>query len=260
MRVAGVGFNCIDRYENLNQYYPTGNSVDFVIHMSRLGAQASMVSVVGNDLYGALMMDKLREEQVDVSHMHIREGSTAVFIMELNGNDRVHKEKIEGVMADFSLTEEDKAFVLQHQAIHTNLSGRINEHLAYFRNEGIEIIYDFSTRTKKEIAGPILPDTDYAFFSYTQEDEYIQEFIEWAYSQGPRMVVVTLGEHGSLAYDGKSLYREGIVQAEVINTVGAGDSFCAGFMYGQLQGWTIPESLRHGAKIAAAVVSRFEPY
>ena len=261
MRIAGVGFCCIDVYENLNRLYPTGNSVDFVIHMSRLGAEASMVSVVGGDSYGSLMMDKLREERIDVTHMHMQEeGRTAIFRMDLNGNDRVHKEKVEGVMGSFSLTPADVDFITRHQAIHTNLSGRIDHHLAGLRSRGIQVIYDFSTRTNREIAGPILPDTDYAFFSYVQEDDKMEAFIRWAHSLGPRIVVVTLGEQGSVAYDGERFYREGIVPAEVVNTVGAGDSFCAGFMYGQLSGWTIQESLKQGARTAAEVVSSFEPY
>lgn len=261
MQVAGVGFCCIDVYENLDRLYPTGNSVDFVIHMSRLGADASMVSVVGGDPYGALMIDKLREERIDVTHMHTQEdGHTAIFRMDLNGNDRVHKEKVEGVMGDFCLSEGDLAFILQHQAIHTNLSGRINHHLADLRSQGIQIIYDFSTRTKRDVSEQILPHTDYAFFSYLQEDSEMEPFIRWAHALGPRIVVVTLGEQGSVAYDGERFYRAGIVPAEVVNTVGAGDSFCAGFMYGQLSGWTIEESLKQGARTAAEVVSKFEPY
>jgi len=260
MRVAGVGFSCIDIYENLGKWYPTGNSVDFVIHMSRFGVNASMVTAVGDDEYGAELIAKLREENVDVTHMQVRSGKTAVFKMDLNGNDRVHKEKIEGVMADFALSQEDVQFVIQHHALHTNLSGNITHRLSFFREQGVKVIFDFSTRTNREIAGPILPDTDFAFFSYTQEDEYITEFIKWAKALGPEVVVATLGEHGSLAYDGEMWYRGGIVQADVVNTVGAGDSFCAGFMYGKLRGWTIDESLRHGAKVAAEVVSKFEPY
>ncbi|MFP4977025.1 PfkB family carbohydrate kinase, partial [Paenibacillus sp. CN-4] len=118
--------------------------------MSRLGADASMVSVVGGDPYGVLMLDKLREERIDVTHMHTQEeGQTAIFRMDLNDNDRVHKEKVEGVMGDFALSEGDLQFILQHQAIHTNLSGRIDHHLADLRSQGVQIIYDFSTRKKR---------------------------------------------------------------------------------------------------------------
>lgn len=260
MRIAGVGFNCIDIYDNLNKHYPTGNSVDFIVHMSRFGAEAAMVSVVGSDPYGEMMLDMLRKENVDVSHMQVREGRTAVFKMDLNGNDRVHKEKIEGVMADFALTPQDRGFIAGCRAMHTNLSGKVEGELAGFRSGGVEVVFDFSTRTTREIAGPVLPDTDYAFFSYPQEDDYILEFIRWAQERGPKVAIVTLGEHGSLAYDGERLYREGIVPAEVVNTVGAGDSFCAGFMYAALSGRTVQESLRSGAETAAKVVAKFEPY
>lgn len=163
-------------------------------------------------------------------------------------------------MAHFALNEDDRRFIAEHDALHTNLSGRIERELPYFRERGVSIVFDFSTRTKKDIAGPILPDVDYAFFSYTEEDAYITEFIAWAQALGPRIVIATLGERGSLAYDGKTLYRGQIVPVEVVNTVGAGDSFCAGFMYGELQGWSIAESLNHGARTAAGVVTKFEPY
>ncbi|MFS0724345.1 fructoselysine 6-kinase [Paenibacillus sp. 1P07SE] len=260
MRVTGVGFSCMDVYDQLHRMYPTGNSVDFAIHLRRMGVQTSLVSVVGTDEYGAMMIDTLKQEKVDVTHLDVRPGSTAVFKMELNGNDRVHKEKIEGVMAHFALTEADRRFITEHDMLHTNLSGRVERELSYFRDCGVSIVFDFSTRTKRDIAGPILPDVDYAFFSYTQEDAYITEFLAWAQALGPRVVIATLGEQGSLAYDGKTLYRGQIIPADVVNTVGAGDSFCAGFMYGVLQGWTIPESLTQGARTASGVVSKFEPY
>lgn len=260
MRVAGVGFNCIDIYENLNKYYPTGNSVDFVIHLSRMGVQTSMVSVVGDDEYGKEMAEALRNEGVDISHLHVEKGDTAIFKMDLNGNDRVHKEKVEGVMAGFSLKDEDIEFIKEHDVLHTNLSGRITEHLPMFRANGILTVFDFSTRVNN-IAETILPHVDYAFFSYDQgEDAFILDYMKWAKELGPKVVIATLGEKGSMAYDGESFYREGIVSVEVVNTVGAGDSYCAGFMYGVLRNWTIQDSLQHGARVASEVVVKFEPY
>lgn len=259
MRVAGVGFNCIDVYENLNRYYPTGNSVDFAIHMSRFGVRTSMVSVVGDDAYGGLMLEALKREGIDITRLHTKAGSTAIFKMDLNGNDRVHKEKVEGVMADFKLTDDDVGFILEHEWIHTNLSGKIDAWLPVFRKNGVRVIYDFSTRVN-DIPLPILPNVDYAFFSYDKENEFLLNYMKQAVALGPRLVVVTLGDKGSIAYDGERFYKEGIVPVEVVNTVGAGDSFCAGFMYGILRNWTIQESLQHGAKAAAQVVTQFEPY
>jgi fructoselysine 6-kinase len=260
MLVAGVGFSCIDVYESLNEHYPTGNSVDFVIHLSRLGLQASMVTAVGDDGYGQLMTEKLIQEKIDITHLHQLSGSTAIFKMGLNGNDRIHLEKVEGVMGDFSLTDDDISFIRKHQFLHTNLSGRIINLLPLFREYGVKTVFDFSTRANKEIAGSILPNVDYAFFSYQQDDSFIEDYMKWAHNLGPKEVIVTLGENGSIAYDGEVFYREGILPVEVINTVGAGDSFCAGYMYGVIQGRTVRDCLLMGTELASKVVARFEPY
>lgn len=259
MRIAGVGLSCIDIYENLNRSYPTGNSVDFVIHMSRLGLRTSMVSVVGNDEYGRQMADVLNREGVDISHLHVAEGSTAVFRMDLNGNDRVHKQKLEGVMASFALTEADLAFLKEHDYVHSNFSGRVSGSLPALKAHGVCTVFDFSTRANRE-AEATLPHVDYAFFSYERDDEFIRDYMAWAQRLGPRTVVATLGENGSLAYDGTAFYKQGIVPVRVVNTVGAGDSFCAGFMYGIVKGRAIQECLMSGAQVASQVVTKFEPY
>lgn len=259
MRIAGVGFSCIDIYENINRFYPTGNSVDFVIHMSRLGYETSMITGVGDDRYGALMADVLCKEGVDISHLHVKKGNTAVFKMDLNGNDRVHKEKIEGVMKHFSLNDKDISFIREHDYVHTNFSGRVTDSLPELKRHGLRTIFDFSVKVD-ENASLSLPYIDYAFFSYTEDNEYIRDYMKWAIGFGPKVVVVTLGENGSLAFDGTTFYKEGIWPATVVNTVGAGDSFCAGFTQGIIENYSIQDCLKNGAKVAAEVVSKFEPY
>lgn len=45
-----------------------------------------------------------------------------------------------------------------------------------------------------------------------------------------------------------------------MNTVGAGDSFIAGFLYEILMGSDIEKCLDTGARVAARVVSTFHPW
>ena len=74
-------------------------------------------------------------------------------------------------------------------------------------------------------------------------------------------MTATLGEEGSLTWDGQRLYVGQAVQArQVVNTVGAGDSFIAGFMEGVIRGLDIPGCLQNGAALAAQVVAQFNPY
>lgn len=51
-RAVAVGFSCVDVYENINRWYPTGNGIDWGVHLSRLGISVAVVSAVGKDEYG----------------------------------------------------------------------------------------------------------------------------------------------------------------------------------------------------------------
>ena len=79
-------------------------------------------------------------------------------------------------------------------------------------------------------------------------------------NEGPEIAVATFGEEGSLAWDGKEFYKYGIEKSNLVNTIGAGDSFIAGFMSGILEGFTIPECQARGARVAAEVVGVFGPW
>ena len=52
MKIAAVGDNCIDYYENLNKAFPGGNPVNVAVYTVRLGGEASYTGVIGNDKYG----------------------------------------------------------------------------------------------------------------------------------------------------------------------------------------------------------------
>lgn len=70
------------------------------------------------------------------------------------------------------------------------------------------------------------------------------------------MAVATLGEKGSIAFDGERFYECGIVPAEkVVNTVGAGDSYIAGFTKGVIDGLDIPACMKAGAELSRVIGS-----
>lgn len=62
---------------------------------------------------------------------------------------------------------------------------------------------------------------------------------------------------------GASLFRPGEPEVEVpgfpvevVNVLGAGDAFCAGFSYGVLKGWSLYKSVRMGNACGAIIVTR----
>ncbi|WP_243423757.1 fructoselysine 6-kinase [Anaerotignum lactatifermentans] len=264
IRAAAVGFCCADVYENLGKWYPTGNGIDWGIHLRRMGVPMSVVSVVGNDSYGRGMKKVLAEEGMDISHLRTEEGSTCLTRMALkNGTDRVHLESVDGVMEHYALTEEELRFVEQHDLIHTDLFGNALAHLPRWKAAGVKILMDFSVFTKDPAYAceKIFPYVDYVFFSADGiSREELEDWVRRIHGMGPVLVTATMGEEGSLCFDGKKMYHYGIVKTDVVNTVGAGDSYIAGFTYGILQGWTIPDCMAKGAELAASVISKFEPY
>lgn len=77
-----------------------------------------------------------------------------------------------------------------------------------------------------------------------------------AASLGIGLLLVTLGEHGVMAFDvdGNCTYRvEGMKGQAVVDTVGAGDAFSSVAMLGLLQGWHLQDTLRRANEFAAAI-------
>jgi tagatose 6-phosphate kinase len=70
--------------------------------------------------------------------------------------------------------------------------------------------------------------------------------------KGLSHVVVTLGADGALAGIRGNLYRVRSPKMEVVNTVGCGDAFVAGFAYGHVQDWAPEQCLRHAAAAGCA--------
>ena len=79
MKVAAIGDNCIDYYEKLDRFYPTGNVVNTAVNLQKLGINTSVISTTGSDKYGQIMLDTLRKEGIDISHLKVVEGPTAAF-------------------------------------------------------------------------------------------------------------------------------------------------------------------------------------
>jgi sugar/nucleoside kinase (ribokinase family) len=73
---------------------------------------------------------------------------------------------------------------------------------------------------------------------------------------GPELVVVKLGSKGSLALADGNILRQEALPALVVDTVGAGDVFNAGFLYARERGHSLVRCLRFGAATAALYIGR----
>ena len=261
MKAAMIGDNCIDFYQRLGRKYPTGNVVDTGVNLKKLGADISVISTTGDDENGNWMLKTLKKEGIDVSHLKIGRGATAITYMDMNGLDRVHGDYVEGVLENIVFDAEDIAFAAGHDLVHSALWGKAENVLPELHAKGVPVSFDYADRLDHELVEKTLPFVDYGFYSYHKgRDRFIEEFLKDKVARGMKIAVATFGEDGSLAWDGCAFTKQGIFQAKVVNTVGAGDSYIAGFLYGSLNGEPLEKCMSRGARLAALVVGVFEPW
>lgn len=248
IKIAAVGDNCIDLYVNTGEFYPGGNPVNVAVYVKRMNGDSSYTGVVGNDEYGKFMIASLNKKGVDTSHIKILEGKTAVTHVEIKNGDRILGDYEEGVMADFKLTDDDIDFLCNHDLVVTGIWGMIEDDLYKIKERKVPLAFDFADKLDSETTHKALPYVDYAFFSCDSKNkEELHEFMKYIKSKGPGVVVVTRGEKGSIAYDGNEFTEFGIIECQVVDSMGAGDSYIAGFLMGILKGQSIAQSMRMGA-------------
>lgn len=262
MRIAEIGDNCIDLYERIGKKYPTGNVVDTGVNLKKLGADVSIISTTGSDEYGKWMIEALKKEGLDISHLKVKEGNTAITYMDMNGNDRVHGDYVEGVLENIEFDDEDVRFACEHDLVHTALWGKAEKVLPKIAEKGVPIAFDYADKLDHPLVEETLPYVTYGFYSYHKgSDEFIKAFLKDKVDRGMKIAVATLGEQGSLSYDETGFHVGPIYLArKVVNTVGAGDAYIAGFLYSIMNGDDVLKAMRTGAKIASRVIEVFEPW
>lgn len=257
-KIAAVGDNCIDFYDNTGEYFPGGNPVNVAVYIKRMNGNSSYTGVVGTDDYGQFMIDAIKAKGVDTSHIKILEGKTALTHVELKDGDRILGDYDEGVMADFKLTEEDIEFLSSHDLVVSGIWGMIESDLYKIKEKKVPIAFDFADKYDHEITEKALPFVDYAFLSCDEKsDEELHEFMKSIKAKGPSIVVVTRGEKGSIAYDGNEFTEFGVIECEVVDSMGAGDSYIAGFLMGILEGKSIKDSMKKGAESSSETIGYY---
>ena len=125
----------------------------------------------------------------------------------------------------------------------------IENDLPGIRQRGVPIAFDFSDQPEHPIVDKAIDYVNYAFFSDDRGDTpELRSFMEKMKARGPELVVVTMGDQGSICYDGSRFYKFGILPCKVVDTMGAGDSYIAGFLLARMNGCGIEECMEKGAQ------------
>jgi len=91
-----------------------------------------------------------------------------------------------------------------------------------------------------------------------KSDADLEKLVRYFIDKGVQKVFITLGKDGVIYGDKNQVKKKPSIASTVINTIGAGDSFVAGLIYGDSQGASLDEMAHYGMAAAAITVRHQE--
>ena len=255
-RVLGIGDNTVDIYVDQGVQFPGGNAVNIAVLTRRLGAESGYLGCIGTDFLGGMIRDGLVAEGVDISHLRVISGPNSWFRIRHRGNDRFFDGNHPSRREDYQLQDSDFAYVAGFDLAHSSIYSRLEDELPRIHAAASLLSFDYSSEYDAGYIARTAPHLDIAFLSGAGRDEAAcRDLARLVASHGPSQVVITRGAEGALAFDGKEFLSQGIVEVDVVDTLGAGDGFIAGFLMARLAGQPVRTALSRGAECAGRVCS-----
>ena len=251
---AAFGSHCIDYYENLDGGTPFagGGPLNTAVHMSRLGIPSLFAGCVGSDAYGALLLREMIRSHVDTSCVHVVSGNSAVCEVYLQGNERILGDYAEGVMKDFRLSEKDLDVIAAADLCLCDLWGNQEDCFPLLKAKGARIAFDSADAPDDERCRKVLPYVDILFFSSEEDSPAVRRKMQEFHRAGVSIVVTTFGAKGSAALDETGFTLcEAEKTDDVLDSMGAGDTYIAGFLHEIILGRSIYEAMKKGSSAAA---------
>ncbi len=254
LRFLGIGDNTVDIYLTEGMQYPGGNAVNVAVQARRAGARSSYLGCLGRDRLGDLVHDSLAAEGVDLSHVRRIDGPNPWSRIRHQGTDRTFAGSNPGVRGRYRLGAADDAFIAAHDVVHTSVHSELDGEMARLRAAARRLSYDYSEHWERPGVSDTLRHVDVAFLSAPRRtDADCDDLMRWCAGQGPAVVVLTRGADGACAWSGGRTAAVPVQPAEVVDTLGAGDGFIAGFLVAHAGGLDLAECLLRGAAQGAAV-------
>lgn len=239
-RIIAIGDNVVDKYLSRGKMYPGGQCVNTCVYSQMNGGVPAYLGKFGDDAvakYNCMILDKLG---IDYSHSRHFHGENGAAQVTLRDGDRVFLGSNRGGVARehrYSFTEKDLDYISTFDIIYTNTNSYILDDLPLLKSTGVPIAFDLSTEWDKELLDRVCPYIEIALLScaHLRDIDREREMRRVA-EYGVRLVVGTVGEAGSYAlYEDEISYAKAYSADDVLDTMGAGDSYFATLLTTLLQ-------------------------
>jgi sugar/nucleoside kinase (ribokinase family) len=250
-----------------------GSACNAAVALGKLGIRTAVIGKVGCDTLGDFPVDIMNHAGLDTSAMvrdaDVRTSSTAVlvssdgersFLHYFGGNAHLRPDEI-----DFEMIAGARILHVAAAFLIPGLDGRpLAEVLARVQSMGVATCLDTAWDAQERWMSVLKPSLAHLdFFVPSLEEAHMLTgedtpvgMARALHRQGPKTVVIKLGADGCLLHTPDvTTTIPGFPVDTVVDTLGAGDCFVAGFLAGLVHDWDLPRACSLANAVGAACVS-----
>jgi sugar/nucleoside kinase (ribokinase family) len=249
-----------------------GSSSAILAHnLATLGAKVGFITRLGDDAMGSIALERLTEKAVDLTRVKRVAGgtSTGVTIL-LNHDGKRHILTYPGTMFEMTASDLDmdylasgRHFHLSSLFLHKALQADLPSIFKQLKAQGLTLSLDTNDDPEDRWGGALdellglvdifLPNEDEACRISGKSD--VESAIEALAKRVP-LVAVKCGKRGSLVQTKNGRWQVPAQSVTPVDTIGAGDSFNAGFLAAYLRGKAPDACAAFGNRTAALSTQR----
>ncbi|QHW30619.1 sugar kinase [Paenibacillus rhizovicinus] len=269
-------YRSIEHASTLEQSFGGAES-NVAIGAARLGCSVGWFGALGDDPFGRLILKRIRGEGVDVSRAKLTaDAPTGMMFREMvAGKLAVHYFRKHSAASRMTPDDLDLDYIRGCKILHVTgitpaLSDNCRETLLAAvkaaKEAGVRISFDPNLRLKlwsiEEARRVVLPIAELADYFLPGWDElrmlYETDDFDTVKAKLTALnaisVIKGVGDTTVVLENGNAVEIPFYPAEQVVDTVGAGDGFCSGFLAGLLRGMTPVEAVRLGSINGALVV------
>jgi ribokinase len=219
---------------------PGGKGANQAVAAARQGASVAMLGRVGNDSFGPFLLDSLKSNSVDITHVHADDSATgtAIIVVDANGQNSIVLSA--GANGKVSPADVDNATSLRPSLILLQLeipTPTVLHAAQYARKNNIRVI--LNPAPAKPLPDELIALIDFIIPNETElslltglevkDIPSAEQAAKKLLERGAKNVIVTLGEKGALLVSGNQTTQVNAHKVNVVDTTAAGDAFIGGF-------------------------------
>jgi ribokinase len=247
-----------------------GSAANTTVGLARLGAKVGFIGKVGCDREGDVQLSEFKAEGVDTNGViRVKRGKSGEVMgfVDKKGERALYIDS--GVNDTITSDEIKKEYIANTKFLHlTSFVGeksfQTQKRLLEKLPETVKISFDpgaLYARKGIEQLDSIVKKS-YVMMPNRGELELMTGYAEYVkgadalIAKGVKIVAVKLGQEGSYVTNGRERFRIEAEKVKVVDTTGAGDAFCAGFLFGLLNNRGLGECGRIGNFVASRCVMK----